>query len=176
VCFPLLLPGDIRYRLDLAGGAMMDAGCYAVNMLRALAGSEPAVVSARAKLQSPGVDRAMSAQLLFPGGVDARFTCSMRSRHVLRIQLRAVGEDGRLDVINPFANGWNRLTIRASGVRTAERVKGDTTYTYQLRAFLAAVENGVPPLTGPAQAVANMAVIDAVYGAAGLEVRQPTPA
>jgi predicted dehydrogenase len=34
MCFPLLNRKDIRYRLDLAGGATMDAGCYAVNMIR----------------------------------------------------------------------------------------------------------------------------------------------
>ena len=33
--------GDIRYRDDLAGGATMDIGCYAVHLWRALAGSEP---------------------------------------------------------------------------------------------------------------------------------------
>src|SRR5947209_5075309 len=28
LCFPLPLFNDIRYQLDLAGGALMDAGCY----------------------------------------------------------------------------------------------------------------------------------------------------
>src|SRR3990172_164939 len=39
MCIPLILPGDIRYRLDLAGGALMDAGCYAVSGVRFLAGA-----------------------------------------------------------------------------------------------------------------------------------------
>ena len=55
---PLAKRGDIRYRLDLAGGAMMDMGCYTVHLLRLLAGDEPTVVSATAKCSSPGVDRA----------------------------------------------------------------------------------------------------------------------
>ncbi|HEY7358779.1 MAG TPA: Gfo/Idh/MocA family oxidoreductase, partial [Ktedonobacterales bacterium] len=50
MCFPLPLFNDIRYRYDLAGGALMDAGCYAVNMLRWLAGTEPEVTSAEARL------------------------------------------------------------------------------------------------------------------------------
>jgi predicted dehydrogenase len=33
LCIPLLLPGDIRYRLDLSGGAMMDAGSYTLRCL-----------------------------------------------------------------------------------------------------------------------------------------------
>src|SRR5262245_17138757 len=57
LCFPLPLFKDIRYRLDLAGGATMDAGCYAIHFLRVLGGAEPTVVEARAKLRSPQVDR-----------------------------------------------------------------------------------------------------------------------
>ena len=37
MCFPLFKRDDIRWQLDLAGGALMDAGCYAVHMLRTLA-------------------------------------------------------------------------------------------------------------------------------------------
>jgi predicted dehydrogenase len=176
VCFPLPVRGDIRYRLDMAGGATMDAGCYAINMLRTLGGAEPAVVSAHVKLSSPGVDRAMTADLRFEDGRTARVHASMFSSTLLRVAVRVVGDEGRLDVFNPLAPQlWNRLTIRASGVRTSERVRGDATYTYQLRAFVAAVTEGAPVLTAPSAAVANMAVIDAVYRAAGLPVRTPTP-
>src|SRR6202043_2465089 len=35
-CFPLLRRSDIRYDFGLAGGALMDAGCYAVHCLRLL--------------------------------------------------------------------------------------------------------------------------------------------
>jgi predicted dehydrogenase len=41
-----------------------------------------------------------------------------------------------------------------------------------LRAFLAAVRDGTPVITGPADAIANMTVIDAIYRAAGLEPRR----
>ena len=34
ICFPLPRFSDIRYQLNLAGGATMDAGCYAVHMAR----------------------------------------------------------------------------------------------------------------------------------------------
>jgi predicted dehydrogenase len=67
LCFPLLRRGDIRFDLSLAGGALMDAGCYAVNCVRFLADAEPEVVSARARLSSPGVDRRMDAELRFEG-------------------------------------------------------------------------------------------------------------
>src|SRR5205814_2151364 len=59
---------DIRYALGLAGGATMDVGCYSIHQLRMLAGAEPTVRSARAKLRGPGVDRWMRADMAFPDG------------------------------------------------------------------------------------------------------------
>ena len=61
LCFPLPRFSDIRYSYNLAGGATMDAGCYAINWLRMLGPGEPEVLSARAKLHGPDVDRAMAA-------------------------------------------------------------------------------------------------------------------
>ena len=95
MCFPLPFRKDIRYRLDLAGGATMDAGCYALNMIRFMAAAEPEVVSARAKLSSPGVDRAMVADLSFADGRTARMHTSMLSSSVLRIAVRVTGDRGR---------------------------------------------------------------------------------
>ena len=68
LCFPLPKFSDIRYNYSLAGGALMDAGCYAVHMARTFGGSTPEVVAAQAKLRDPQVDRAMTAELRFPEG------------------------------------------------------------------------------------------------------------
>ena len=46
MCFPLPRFSDIRYDYDLAGGALMDAGCYAVHALRLLAPGDPEVTGA----------------------------------------------------------------------------------------------------------------------------------
>jgi len=66
LCFPLPLPGNIRYRFTLAGGSLMDAGCYPVSMVRWLARAEPTVTAAKAIEISPQVDRSMTADLQFP--------------------------------------------------------------------------------------------------------------
>jgi predicted dehydrogenase len=174
MCFPLPLIHDIRYRLDLAGGATMDTGCSAIHQVRLLPGAEPSVVSARARLSSPGVDRAMTAEFGFADGRTGRITCSLFSSKVLKTSVHVVGDAGRVDVINMQAPQiWNRITIRTGGVRTHERVRGEATYNYQLRAFQAAVADGAPVPTSPADAIANMKVIDNVYRAAGLAPRQP---
>src|SRR5262249_60074568 len=55
------------YDYSLAGGALMDAGVYAVDMLRTFGGSTPEVVSAQAKLRGAQLDREMTAELRFTG-------------------------------------------------------------------------------------------------------------
>jgi predicted dehydrogenase len=62
-----------------------------------------------------------------------------------------------------------------AGKTKRTRVRGEATYWYQMRAFVDAIRNGTPVLTGPEDAVKNMEVIDAIYRAAGLRVREPTP-
>ena len=175
LCFPLPLFGDIRYDPALAGGATMDAGCYAIHMARHLAGAEPEVVSATARLRSPGVDRAMQAELRFGDATTATVTCSMWSRRLLHVGIRVTGDDGVLRVLNPSGpHIYHRLSLRGGKGRTVEHLSRRPTYEFQLEAFCRAVAGGPPPITGPADAIANMEVIDAVYRAAGLEVRRPT--
>jgi len=172
VCFPLPRFSDIRYRFDLAGGATMDAGCYAINCIRLLGPGEPEVVSARAKLHSPDIDRAMVADFRFPGGASGRIRTSLWSGQLLRISARAVGERGEMRVLNYLApQVFSLLTVRSGPSTRWERIRGEATYTYQLRAFAAAVLRGEPVITTPEDAVANMRQIDDVYRAAGLPLR-----
>jgi predicted dehydrogenase len=172
LCIPLLLPRDIRYRLDLAGGATMDTGCYAVSILRYLAAAEPEVVHASARLSSPGVDRWMRADFRFADGRTGHITCSLFSAALLRAGVRVRGDCGQLSVFNPIAPQlYHRLTVRAAAGTRRERLRGDATYTGQLRAFVAAVRQGVPVPTGPEHGIANMRVIDAIYTKAGLQPR-----
>jgi predicted dehydrogenase len=171
-CFPLPKFSDIRYQFDLGGGAMMDAGTYTVHIARLLGGQEPQVRAAAAKLRTPQVDRAMTADLEFPAGHTGRIACSLWSSSVLHLSAAAIGDRGRLRVFNPLApQTWHRLTVEVDGGRRVEHLPRRPTYDYQLEAFCAAVTRGEPTLTPPADSVANMTVIDAVYTAAGLKPR-----
>src|SRR5262249_258725 len=101
MCVPLPLPGNIRYDYALAGGATMDTGAYAVHMLRHLAGAEPQVLHAEARLSSPRVDRWMTASFSFADGRTGKMTCSLFSSTLLRISAKVIGEGGELHVFNP---------------------------------------------------------------------------
>jgi predicted dehydrogenase len=174
LCFPLPRFSDIRYSYSLAGGATMDAGCYAVHMVRTFGGSTPEVVSAQAKLRDPRVDRAMTAELRFADGHTGRVRCSMWSKQLLQISAKVVGEHGELRVLNPvMPQFYHRLTVRAPDGKRVERFGRRPSYAYQLDAFVGAVLRGNPVRTTPQDAVENMTVIDAIYRAAGLPLREP---
>ena len=176
LCFPLPKFSDIRYNFALAGGATMDAGCYAVHMARTFGGGEtPEVVSASALMRGPEVDRAMTAELRFPSGHTGSIHCSMWSSSLIRISARVVGSAGSLHVLNPVMPSlFHRLVVRSGGGRRSERFARRASYAYQLDAFAGAVLRGGPVLTSALDAVENMSVIDGVYRAAGLSVRSPS--
>jgi len=172
LCAPIPKKSDIRYQYDLAGGAMMDMGCYVVNLARLLAGEEPQVRSAKAKLLGPNVDRAMSAELQFPSGQSAAVHCSMWSSSFLHVAARVVGDAGEMRVLNPFSpQALSILRVRSKGKRRREIPTRRPTYAYQLDAFCECIRHGKEPLTGASDAVSNMRVIDAVYIAAGMQPR-----
>jgi predicted dehydrogenase len=172
MCVPLMLPGNIRYDYGLGGGATMDTGCYAVHMLRHLAGAEPEVIRAEAKLSSPKVDRCMTAHVAFADGRTGRVRCSMFSWTLLDISVRVVGDRGEMRVFNPVApQFYHRLTVRTAEGKRVERFPGPSTYEHQLRAFAKCVTEGAPVLTSARDGVANMRVIDRIYERSGLPRR-----
>ena len=146
----------------------MDTGCYAVHLLRHLAGAEPEVVFARAAWTRGGVDRWLTAELRFPGERTARLTCALLSAAGIRVSARVVGERGHLSALNWVAPQLgHRLWVVTEAGRRVERLAGEGSYDAQLRAFVAAVRAGTPFPTDPRDAVANMRAIDAIYAAAG---------
>ena len=174
MCFPLPRFSDIRYDFSLAGGALMDAGCYAVHAMRLLAPGDPEVTAARALTmrRDRRIDRAMTARFSFPGGATGEVRASMWSSALLRIRAQAVGERGTLTVTNFAApQFWSRFTVTVDGQRRRERFGGEATYVHQLRAFAAAVRGEPANLTPPSDSVATMSLIDDIYTAAGLPLR-----
>ncbi len=174
LCFPLPKFSDIRYNYSLAGGATMDAGCYAVHMVRTFGGSTPEVISAQAKLRDSQIDRAMTAELQFADGHTGRVRCSMWSTNLIQISARVLGDQGELHVLNPvLPHSYHRLSVRSADDRRTERFPRRPSYAYQLDAFAGAVLRSEPVKTTPEDAIENMTVIDAIYRAAGLPLREP---
>jgi predicted dehydrogenase len=179
MCFPLPVFSNIRWQWSLAGGSLMDAGCYCVSITRFLANAETdsriEVTRALSKtIRDNRIDRWTTADLAFENGVKGTVTASMWSGNLLKLKAKVTGSHGELHILNPvIPQYFNRLTVKSGGKRHSEKVNGETSYTAQLRAFEAACEGESTNLTGVDYAVRNMAVIDAIYQKAGLPVRRP---
>jgi len=171
-CFLLLNFSNVRYCYDLAGGALMDAGCYPLSLVRFLMGAEPEVISAKARLIKLDVDSRVEADLKFPNEIDARIVCDMLSPRLFDSFLKVQGEKGEMKVIGPFQPHWfHWMNLRTSKGTRHEHIKGGNSYALQLRAFADAIRSGTPLITNPEDAVNNMRLIDAVYEKAGLRLR-----
>jgi predicted dehydrogenase len=163
-------PTNIRNRPEHGGGALMDIGCYCINLSRWLFDAEPVDVQAIVRRDPVmGVDTLTSALLGFEGGGQATFTCAIRTEPDQRVHI--VGERGRIDIEVPFNIPPDRATrIRvtpggdppvapATEVRTCEAADA---YTLQAEAFARTVLDDSDPVVSIADAIANQAVIDAI--------------
>ncbi len=165
---------NIRNIAEFGGGALMDIGCYPISVARWLFGAEPDDVQAIAHHDpTSGVDVQTSAMMRF-GTAQATFTVSTRSAPYQRVHV--VGTAGRIEVEIPF-NAPNdrptRIFVTSGGqpptAHATEIEEFDTVdqYTLQADAFAMAIREGRTGALPTADALANMAVIDAVRAAAG---------
>ncbi len=171
-CFLLPSTNNIRFNYELAGGALMDCGCYPLSLIRHLAEAEPAVKLAQARLFTTNVDSKMTADLEFADGRTAHLVCDLRSPKLFRSLLNVEGDAGKLQVINPYHPHWfNWLRLRGRNGSQSEYIRGENAYALQLRAFIRAIRGEMKLNTDPVDAVGNMRVIDAIYEKAGLKPR-----
>jgi Predicted dehydrogenases and related proteins len=171
-CFFFPSTNNIRFNYALAGGALMDCGCYPVSLIRHVAGSEPTVEHAEASLYAPQVDHKMTADLSFADGCTAHLVCDLRSPRLFSAFLKVEGEAGRLRVILPFLpHIFHWLTVQGVKGTRREHVRGENSYSLQLRAFAQAIRGEIKLNTDPIDAIGNMHVIDAIYEKANLKSR-----
>lgn len=179
VAIPAPGDSDPRWSLTLAGGAVMDLGCYslhAVRMLAPWAGGAPRLVSARAgeRAGAPGVDEWLDAELEFPGGATASARCHMAYGE-LEMSCRIVGSLGEAFAPNfVLPHRDDRLVVRTAQGERTERLGTRSSYTYQLEALAAHIRRDAPLPLDADDALATMSLIDESYRAAGFEPRPRT--
>ena len=173
---PISDPDNIRFDYALGGGVTMDIGCYPISWVRHLTGEEPKVEAAVAEVGPAYVDLFLEADLVFPSGVTAKVSGDMRETAQFRMDFRVVGELGLLYVRNPLIpqNGHS-IEVMVGGKKRIETCDRRPTYSYQLDAFIEAIETGAPLFTGYEDAIKQMMVIDGCYESAGLPLRGIRP-
>jgi len=157
--FTITDPANVRLRPDLAGGSLMDVGCYCVSGSRLLAG-EPDAVLARQVVGETGVDLRFDGILLFPGNVLAQFYCGFDLQAASGLE--AIGSKGSVLVREPWQCRDPHLEVNGNriGVPDVDR------YQLELENFAAAASGEAPPLLGRDDAVGQARVIEALYRSA----------
>jgi predicted dehydrogenase len=165
-------PKNIRNHVESGGGALLDIGCYCIQAARYGFGEEPkrviGVIDRDPKFKT---DRLTSALLDFKAG-QAIFTCSTQLVPHQRVQF--FGTKGRIEMEIPFNAPKDRPTrifvdetgeLFGGGIKTEVFPAADQ-YTMQGDAFARAVLDNTEVPVPLEDAIANMAVIEAIFRSA----------
>lgn len=162
---------NIRWFRALGGGALLDTGCYCVNVSRMMVGEEPVKVSAFANYVDAAdegrVDTSIAGLLRFPGGATALFDCgvTLERRNLLEI----TGTEGRLYLDNPFSLIDEDSVIEEHhfGQDTViHEVRGENHFVRMGEHFADSVLNGTPLRYSVEDAANNLRALEALSRAA----------
>ncbi|MEO0965507.1 MAG: Gfo/Idh/MocA family oxidoreductase [Planctomycetota bacterium] len=182
-CYRMRDPtGNIRFDASLAGGAMMDIGCYCLDVIRVLLahhtteGLEPRPfhLSAVARMHPSGVDENAAFVMQFTSGVlaTARVGMSVQMNNTLRIG----GTEGHVAVDVPWKPPMTGAVIRVNG-QTPPKMEGGGSaptervltvdaehplFGLEAEAFAATVLDGKEPFITPEETLANHRLMDRI--------------
>ena len=169
-------PNDLRWNFDLAGGALMDIGCYSLHIQRMISQvvgeAEPEVLeaTARTSIADSRVDAAMDISLRLANGATGLARFDMESEW--DATLRIAGTAGVIvapKFVVPSMD--DRLFVTSFNGERVEHCGQLSSYTYQLLAFADAIDLAGIIDTDEDDAVAQAELMDASYLAAGLPLR-----
>ena len=153
-------PANIRNILEMGGGALLDVGCYPLHTSRFVCGVEPRrVLGLLERDPEMHTDRVSSAILDYPS-VQAIFTCGTQLVPYQRMHF--YGTKGHIEIEIPFnAPPDKPCRIFVDGV--VEEFPVCDQYTIQGDAFSRAILEDAEVPVPLEDAIANMAVIEALF-------------
>jgi predicted dehydrogenase len=159
---------NIRNKAECGGGAVLDIGCYAVSTSRLLMGREPEKVSAMLiRDQAFKTDILCSAILDYGKGRASTFTVSTQMFPYQRVS--AFGTNGSLSVEIPFNMPGDipgKLTVITGITKRVVETEIADQYLLEFDAFAQSLIEKTEAPSPVSDAVANMAVLDAIFASA----------
>lgn len=169
-------PFDASSRLfsnKLAGGGILDVGCYPVSLARLLMNAEPESVAATGHLGTTGVDEWASALLGFAGGASAQVATGTQVN--LDNSARISGSRGFIHLPDPWlpadSSGQWRFTLHRRGETETIRGGNKPLYVLEVEAVARAIRRGAleAPEMSWQDSLGNARTLDAWRAAIGLE-------
>ena len=160
--FTIQRAANVRLDKGLAGGGLMDVGCYCVSEARFLFDAEPVRVFARADYDEEyRVDMLACGVLEFPNG---RATFDTGFELPFRCDYEVVGSKGRIICPNAILPGeTGEITIECDGSQVKESFPGVNQWTLEFEHLSQCISEGTPLAYDTTDAVKQQRVIDAIY-------------
>ncbi len=165
---------NIRFNADLAGGSLMDIGCYCIDFSQLIAQSHPSSYTACGRIHESGVDEYAAGVLQFPNGIIATFTCGMTVAADNSAWI--CGTEGYIQVPVPWKPpvGGARFTIACgtpprmdmskaaapAGPQVVAVEADRDVYSYEADEFAATVLDGAAPRMPAEATLSNMRILD----------------
>jgi predicted dehydrogenase len=173
-------PGNYLLRPELAGGGVLDVGCYTTSMAHLVAAAaggsvvEAVEVAGAAAFDAGGVDLTTAVTVVFESGVLARLACSIQAN--LESSVRIVGSEGRMTVPSPWLPGrigtGARIALETwgGGAQMIDVPSDPDIYAVEVDAVNSLVHAGVrnPSVMTWEESLANMRTLDRWRDAIGL--------
>lgn len=158
-------PNDIRLSKPLAGGSMMDAGCYAVYAVRYAMSAEPTTALAIDR-KRPGVevDTTFNGFLKFPGDGAVAHVWSSVEGPSERV-FKAVGTKGTISISNAFSETSPVIVTRGDDEEVMEMTSTNR-FQVQFDEFSECVLTGKKPEFPVEDGIRNMASVLALLESA----------
>lgn len=151
---------NVRMIKNLGGGATYDVGCYTLNMIRYLAGSEPLSIHATGEIGGKSsVDESSCIMLEFKGGLKAVSYCALNSMDFCLTTI--VGDTGVIEVPVKFnSKGTVKITLKTeSGIEEISMDCPDN-YMLEVEQFGRCIIEGAKPLLTFEDSYNNAKVIE----------------
>ena len=173
---------DPRWNFDLAGGAVMDLGCYSIHAMLTIAdelGATPVLREARAtgSAADDRVDATLDAELELVSAEAASTPIAVTLRTSMvhdgwDFGLEIVGTAGSIlapNFVKPQED--DRLIVRVGDATREEHAGTGSSYVHQLERIRAELRDGVRDRGRLDRSRRTMALIDELYEASGLPLR-----
>jgi xylose dehydrogenase (NAD/NADP) len=157
--FHLSRTDDVRLDPTIGGGALLDVGCYCVNISRLLLGEDVVGVTASARMGPSGVDIEGKARLAFASGPTADITWGFEGP--MRQQVIVTGTKGNASLNWAFSHRGEPHALEISaGAKTRRKEYGKTdVYQLEIEDFAAAILEGREPLLSADEGLKNARVL-----------------
>lgn len=151
---------NVRLVKNLAGGSVYDIGCYNINIIRYIAGSEPVSILADGEIgEKSGVDESCSILMKFENGLSAVSYCSFNCTN--RCEYNIVGESGIIEVPVQFnSKGNTKIIIKKNNGMEEIYVDCPDNYMLEVEQFGRCILEGQKPLITFEDSYGNAKVIE----------------